>query len=244
MTPTIRTQSLPSILPARLGESSTIPRQRYVVARILEGEGRSLSGPEQDSLSLRQRLDRLPVAERERLRQEAGAAFDSLAALPEETVAEYFYAGLLRAGRQAEDEDRFGVAQRCYFFLSRLSAHGMPVPEHVQRQARERLEVLSGGGSGWDRFEFAMTRLPRETLDPAFLVGMGAAAIVARGFRLRLLLGASRGVGITPRFVPQVFRAGVTAAVESLAYLTGHTATTGILGRPVAYDSIRDEWLR
>ncbi len=244
MTPITGPQSPASILPSRLEESSAVLRQRYIVARILEGDRRSLSTPEQDPLSLGHRLSRLPIAERDRIREEAGPAYNALASLSEETVPEYFYEGLFRAGRQAEDADRFGVAQTCYFFLSRLSEHGSPVPAHIQRQARERLAVLGGGGSGWDRFEFAMTRLPQQLLDPTFFVGMGAAAVVARGFRLRLLLGAANGVGVTPRFVPQIFRAGVTATVESLAFVGGETASAAIMGRPVSLNSVRDGWLR
>ena len=244
MTPITGPQAPASIFPSRLEEGSSVSRRRYILARILEGDRRSLSNPEQDSLSLQQRLNRLPIAERERIQQEAGPAYHALVSLSEEGIPELFYQGLFQAGRQAEDADRFGVAQTCYFFLSRLSEHGSPVPAHLQRQARERLMVLGGGGSRWERIEFAMHRFPSQALDPTFFIGMGAASIAARAFRLRLLLGAANSMGVTPRIIPQIFRAGMTGTVESVAFIGAERASAAILGRPASSASMPEEWLR
>lgn len=244
MTPITRLQSPTSILPSRLEENSAVLRQRYILARILEGDRPSLSRPDQDSLSLSQRLSRLPIAERERIQQEAGPAFQALVSLSEETIPEDFYTGLFQAGRQAENADRFGVAQACYFFLSRLSQHRSPVPAHIQQQARERLAVLGGGGSGWDRFEFAVHRLPAQTLDPTFLIGMGAASIVGRGLRLGLLARAARTSSVSSRFLPRIFEAGILATAESVAFVGAERASAAVLGRPASSASAPEEWLR
>jgi len=230
-----------SLLPNRLEESSSRERQRYLIARILEGDRPSLSNPNFDSLSVNDRLSRITSAERRRIAEEAGNSFHTLASLSEESIPEYFYEGLLRAGRRAEDEDRFGVAQRCYLFLSRLRGGGITVPPHIQNQARERLAVLNGGGSRWERVEFGLHRLPGQTLDPTFLIGMGVASVVARGLRLGIL---ARAGSATPRFLPRIFEAGALATAESAAFIGAERASAAILGQPSSSASAPEEWLR
>lgn len=232
---------LPSIFPHRLEESPPNLRQRYIVSRILEGNRRLLSGPEQDGFSVAQRLARLDPADRETLAQETGNAYNALSILAEEPAPQDFYEGLLRVGRRAEDEDRFELAQRCYHFLASENGAGLTAPDGLRHRAEERLAVLGGGGSRWDRFEFAMTRVPRQLFDPTFLVGMGAASLAARGLRLGLL---ARSWTASSRIVPRLLEAGALATGESLAFVAAERGTAALLGRPDYSASAGEEWLR
>jgi hypothetical protein len=243
MTPTVGPRAT-SFFPQSIADQSAVVQQRYLIARILEGDRRLLSDPARGNFSIAQRLRQIPAEDRRAIEEAGGPSTYEFSALAEERTPALFYEGVLRAARRSEDEDHFEVAQRCYFFLSELNQHGGSVPEHIQRRARERLAILGGGGTFSDRMEFAVSRLPRQTLDPTFFIGMGAASVAARAFRWRLLISASNGIGVTPRLVPQLFRAGVTATVESVAFVAAERGSAVALGRPTSPVTAPEEWLR
>ncbi len=163
--------------------------------------------------------------------------FRSLASEPNQ---EMFFHGLLNLGLRLEIADQLDAAAAVYSTLAEPRGPALPpVPQEIQKQANRQLAALRGTGGFGPRAEFLLRRLSREALEPATLLGLGAASAAFRATRVATLarLGAgpaelwSRGFGA--RLTASLFGFGVEGAVFPLATRLGHL----VMGRSLEWGS-------
>lgn len=121
----------------------------------------------------------------ERIRPQVteGPALRELGDLFQEKDPELFQRALLTFAIRQEQAERLPLAAELYAALaSSAEARG-----ETARRARERLEVLQGGGPFGLRYETIARRFSREACDPAALAAMGFAGVASRLARVGVL---------------------------------------------------------
>ncbi|MFO1464171.1 MAG: class I SAM-dependent methyltransferase [bacterium] len=102
-----------------------------------------------------------------------GAILKERRSLERESDPELRAQGYLRLAERLERDEDFATAAELYALVSR------DAPAAPARLARERLEVLQGGGGFGRRLEFAMRRISKDATDPRVILPMFAASTVS-----------------------------------------------------------------
>ncbi len=161
-----------------------------------------------------------------------GIQMQELDSLLREINPEMFHQGLLQLGARLEQDENLEAAAAVYSALR--------TEPSVQAQAKQRLDAITGVGAFGARADFLLRRLTRETLEPATLLGMGAASAAFKATRLaalsRLLANPAatrltRGWGA--RTAAGLIGFGVEATVFPLATRLGNAA----LGRDLEWSA-------
>ncbi|MFO1464686.1 MAG: ATP-binding protein [bacterium] len=158
------------------------------------------------------------------------SAIGEWVSLRRERDPELYWEGLLGLAQRQENEGNLEIAATLY---SEFAA-GISVPPALARRARERLELLRGGGSFGARAEFLMRRFVDSTADPAMLLAMGTAGLVFRLGRTACLARMAAGEAhLLTRGVISRGLASVGAFVlEAPAFTLSSRLGNAVLGRP------------
>lgn len=146
-----------------------------------------------------------------------------------------YWEGAFGLAARQETSGHLEIATSVYFELSENAA----VPAGLRRRARERLEILQGGGSPSARAEHLLRHFVETAADPAALMAMTTAGMVFSAARLGFLarLAGAEAAPWTRGFLGRTVAASGAFLLEAPAFtLTARLGNT-LLGRPQEWDA-------
>lgn len=155
--------------------------------------------------------------------------------LNSEDDPELFGEGCLGFAARQELAGNLEIALPLLFELSNSTS----IPLGLRRRARERLEVLQGGGPTSARAELLLRRLAENSTDPVALLAMGTAGMVFRAARLGILARlANAEAGLLTRgLLGRTVATNVAFGMEAPAFAIASRFGNAILGRSQNWDA-------